>query len=148
MRTIYFANDHGGVRLKPALKKAVEEKWKIVDLGTDSAESTDYPDYAAKLANELKNNPDAFGVLICGSGIGISIAANRYSHIRCARVVSETDARLSRAHNDANVIAFGERVTGEVVAIEALKIFLDTAFEGGRHAKRLEKINCCVKVPL
>ena len=101
----------------------------------------DYPDYGAALAKAMKSVPDSKGVLVCGSGIGISIAANRFPWIRAALCHDETTAKLSRQHNDANVIAFGERLIGETTAIEALKAFLTTEFEGGRHAARVEKLN-------
>jgi ribose 5-phosphate isomerase B len=100
----------------------------------------DYPDYARQLADAMKPVDDALGVLVCGSGIGIAMMANRYSLIRAAVCHDVTGAQLARQHNDANVIAFGERLTGIAPAINALKAFIDTEFEGGRHAARVEKL--------
>ncbi len=139
---IAIACDHGGVALKNALKEAFPDvAW--LDLGTDGTESVDYPDYAAKLAAVIQDGRAGRGVLVCGSGIGISIAANRYPFIRCALVHDVTGARLSRMHNDANVIAFGGRTTGDETAKDCLAMFLSTAFEGGRHQKRVDKLCGC-----
>lgn len=141
-QTIAIACDHGGYTLKEALKKAFPAvNW--LDLGTNSAESVDYPDYAGKLAAAMKDGQAQRGVLICGSGIGISIAANRHAHIRCALVSETTSARLSRQHNDANVIALGARLIGEEMAKDCVEVFLSTAFEGGRHQKRVDKLASC-----
>jgi ribose 5-phosphate isomerase B len=138
-RLVAIACDHGGFALKEALKVALPEvKW--LDLGTDSAESVDYPDFANKLAGAIKGGKAARGILICGSGIGISIAANRHAHIRCALVHDVTGARLCRQHNDANVLALGGRMIGEAVAKECVEAFLSTAFDGGRHQKRIDKL--------
>ncbi|MDX2103020.1 MAG: ribose 5-phosphate isomerase B [Alphaproteobacteria bacterium] len=112
----------------------------VVDLGTDSPQSVDYPDYANILAKCLAAGEADLGVAICGTGIGISMAANRHPHIRCALIHDETGARLTRLHNDANVIAFGARVIGIEVARAALTTFVATPFEGGRHARRVEKL--------
>ena len=137
-----MASDHAGVQLRQSLAAVLTELGHIVhDLGPERDERVDYPDYGAALAKAMKSVPDAKGVLVCGSGIGISIAANRFPWIRAALCHDETTAKLSRQHNDANVIAFGERLIGETTAIEALKAFLTTEFEGGRHAARVEKLN-------
>jgi ribose 5-phosphate isomerase B len=137
--TIAIACDHGGFVLKEALKVALPDvKW--LDLGTDSAESVDYPDFANKLAGAVKSGKAARGILICGSGIGISIAANRHAHIRCALVHDVTGARLCRQHNDANVLALGGRMIGDAVAKQCVEAFLGTAFDGGRHQKRIDKL--------
>ena len=137
-----MASDHAGVQLRQSLAAVLTELGYIVhDLGPERDERVDYPDYGAALAKAMKSVPDAKGVLVCGSGIGISIAANRFPWIRAALCHDETTAKLSRQHNDANVIAFGERLIGETTAIEALKVFLTTEFEGGRHAARVEKLN-------
>ncbi|MBU6235061.1 MAG: ribose 5-phosphate isomerase B, partial [Alphaproteobacteria bacterium] len=114
-----------------------------LDLGTDTPDSVDYPDYAGKLAAALADGRADTGVLVCGSGIGISIAANRHAHVRCALVHDVTSARLCRLHNDANVIAFGGRLIGIEVAKEALQVFLSTTFEGGRHQRRVDKLGSC-----
>jgi ribose 5-phosphate isomerase B len=137
--TVAIACDHGGFALKEALKVALPDvNW--LDLGTDSAESVDYPDFANKLAGAIEDGKAARGILICGSGVGISIAANRHAHIRCALVHDVTGARLCRQHNDANVLALGGRMIGEAVAKECVEAFLGTAFDGGRHQKRIDKL--------
>jgi ribose 5-phosphate isomerase B len=140
---VAIACDHGGFALKQALKAALPDvNW--LELGTDSAASVDYPDFAGKLADAIKAGSAARGVLICGTGIGISIAANRHAHIRCALAHDVTGARLSRQHNDANVLAMGGRVIGEAVAKECVEAFLTTAFEGGgRHQRRIDKLGSC-----
>ncbi|MBR0720608.1 ribose 5-phosphate isomerase B [Bradyrhizobium manausense] len=138
-RLVAIACDHGGFALKEALKAALPDlAW--LDLGTDGAASVDYPDFADKLADAIKAGKAGRGILICGSGIGISIAANRHAHIRCALVHDVTGARLCRQHNDANVLALGGRMTGEAVAKDCVEAFLGTAFEGGRHQKRIDKL--------
>lgn len=138
---IYMASDHAGITLRRALGEMLNEQGHIVhDLGPDNAERVDYPDYGQKLAMAMKPFRDVRGILICGSGIGISIAANRFTWVRCALCHDVTTARLSRQHNDANVIAFGERLIGVTTAMEALDAFLNTEFEGGRHAGRVEKL--------
>ena len=137
--TVAIACDHGGFALKEALKVALPDlKW--LDLGTHSTESVDYPDFGNKLADAIRDGKAARGILICGSGVGISIAANRHAHIRCALVHDVTGARLCRQHNDANVLALGGRMIGEAVAKECVEAFLSTAFDGGRHQKRIDKL--------
>ena len=139
---VAIACDHGGFALKEALKSALSDvAW--LDFGTDSAASVDYPDFAHKLADVIKDGRAGRGVLVCGSGIGISIAANRHAHIRCALVHDVTGARLCRQHNDANVLALGGRMIGEAVAKDCVEAFLGTAFEGGRHQKRIDKLGSC-----
>jgi len=138
-RIVAIACDHGGFALKEALKIALPDvTW--LDLGTNSAESVDYPDFAGKLADAIKAGNAPRGILICGSGIGVSIAANRHAHIRCALAHDVTGARLCRQHNDANVLAMGGRMIGDVLAKECVEVFLSTAFEGGRHQKRVDKL--------
>lgn len=137
---IYIASDHAGFCLKETLKEFLNTLGhEVNDLGTNSKDSVDYPDYANALAKAL--NLGEFGVLVCGSGIGISIAANRHENVRCALIHDSLSARLARMHNDANVIAFGERLIGTDVAKDALLTFLKTEFEGGRHENRIKKIN-------
>jgi len=140
-----FASDHAGFDLKEGLKAwAVGQGHEVVDFGTDGAASVDYPDFAHRAAGG-KDQWERL-VLVCGSGIGISIAANRHAGIRCALVTSLEHAVLARQHNDANAIAFGQRLTDPLNAESYLKIFLDTPFEGGRHQGRVEKIElkgCC-----
>jgi ribose 5-phosphate isomerase B len=112
----------------------------VLDLGTESTASVDYPDYGYRMAAALADGKAARGVLVCGSGIGISMAANRYSWVRAALCHDVTSARLSREHNDANVIAFGERLIGIEVAKESLRMFLNTPFAGDRHVRRVTKL--------
>ena len=141
-RTVALACDHGGFALKEALKIALPDvKW--LDLGTNSADSVDYPDFAGKLADAIKAGRARRGILICGSGIGISIAANRHPHIRCALVHDVTGARLCRQHNDANVLAMGGWMIGEAVAKDCVEAFLGTTFDGGRHQARIAKLGSC-----
>lgn len=139
-RKIAIAADHGGYNHKDAIKQKFDSvEW--VDLGTDSAASVDYPDYAHKLADILKSGEADTGILICGTGIGISIAANRHQHIRAALCTNSTMARLTRQHNNANVLALGERIVGLELAYDIVEAFLNTEFEGGRHENRICKIN-------
>ena len=138
---IALAADHGGYELKALLVKDLAAAgMAVVDLGTNAADSVDYPDFADRLAAALKDGRATRGVLICGTGIGISIAANRHRHIRAALCHDETTARLSREHNDANVLALGARVIGPEVARACLNVFLSTKFAGGRHEKRVAKL--------
>ncbi len=139
---IAVASDHAGFDLKEILKRDLEDAGlEVLDLGTNSTRSVDYPDFGAAMANAVASGKARRGVLVCGTGIGISIAANRNPKVRAAVVHDVTSARLSRLHNDANVVAFGQRVIGTETAREALKVFLDTEFEGGRHAARVEKLS-------
>ncbi len=134
--------DHAGVGLKAALRAALEQDGHgTLDLGTDGAESVDYPDFADAVARAVLEGRARFGVLVCGTGIGISIAANRHPGIRCALVHDVTTARLCREHNDANVLALGARVTGPEVALDAVRAFLSTPFGGGRHERRVRKLS-------
>ncbi len=139
---IALASDHGGYDLKILLKSYLAELgFEPLDLGCDSSDSVDYPDFADVMADALKNGDAARGILVCGSGIGISIAANRYPHIRAALVHDRLTAELSRKHNDANVIVMGGRVIGPDVAKDCLRAFLNTEFEGGRHQRRIDKMS-------
>jgi ribose 5-phosphate isomerase B len=139
---IALGADHAGVELKALLRAALEaDGHATLDLGTDGPASVDYPDFAAAVCAAVAEGRARAGVLVCGTGIGISIAANRNPAIRCALVHDVTGARLTRTHNDANVIAFGARMTGAEVALDALRIFLATPFEGGRHARRVLKLS-------
>ena len=139
--TIYLASDHAGCELKAAVcAHLAVAGYQIVDLGPNQGESVDYPDYGVKLAMALKNDTAARGIAICGSGIGISIAVNRFSWVRAALVSTAEAASLSRQHNDANVLALGERLIDWPLALTCIEIFLDTAFEGGRHQRRVDKL--------
>jgi ribose 5-phosphate isomerase B len=138
---IAFGADHAGYALKARLAAAAAEAGHgVVDLGTNSGDSVDYPDYAHLVADAVTLGRARFGVLVCGTGIGMSIAANRHPEIRCALVHDVTGARLCRAHNDANVLALGARMVGEAVALDILQEFLATPYEGGRHDRRLAKL--------
>ena len=139
---IALAADHGGFELKNLLaEKLAEWGYEPLDLGTYSTDSVDYPDMAAKMADAIKAGKAERGVLVCGTGIGISIAANRFPFIRAALIHDAFGARLCREHNNANVIVFGGSTTGIEVAYDCLNIFLNTQFAGGRHARRVEKLS-------
>jgi ribose 5-phosphate isomerase B len=139
---IAVASDHAGFDLKEILKRDLQEAGlEVLDLGTNSAQSVDYPDFGIAMADAVASGKAERGVLVCGTGIGISMAANRNPKVRAALVHDVTSARLSRLHNDANVVAFGQRLIGTETAREALKVFLDTEFEGGRHANRVAKLS-------
>lgn len=138
---IAIASDHAGFELKALLKQELATLgFEPLDLGTDSGASVDYPDFADRLAGALKDGKAKRGVLICGTGIGISIAANRHRHVRAGVVHDVTSARLTRLHNNANVICLGARLTGTDVAKDCLRVFLTTDFEGGRHQNRVAKL--------
>jgi ribose 5-phosphate isomerase B len=140
-QTVVIAADHGGVTLKAVLKQELEAMGhEVIDLGTHGREPVDYPDYANAVAEAILGGRAERGVLVCGSGIGVSIGANRHRGIRAALVHDAVTARLARQHNDANVLVLGERVTGVEVAKDCLRIFMTTPFEGGRHARRVAKL--------
>jgi ribose 5-phosphate isomerase B len=140
--TVAIASDHAGVELKSLLKKDLSDGgFAVLDLGTEGPQSVDYPDFADKLAGAIREGKARRGVLVCGSGIGISIAANRHPEVRAALVHDALGARMSRQHNDANVICFGGRMIGPEVARDCLRVFLATEFEGGRHAGRVAKLS-------
>ena len=139
--TIAIASDHAGFELKGLLKDELSALgYEPLDLGTNSASSVDYPDFADRLALILKEGRAKRGVLVCGTGIGISMAANRHRHVRAAVVHDATSARLTRLHNNANVLCLGARLTGTDVAKDCLRVFLKTDFEGGRHENRVAKL--------
>jgi len=140
-RVVAIASDHAGYEMKTALKEEISSLgYGVLDLGTDSPDSVDYPDFAHALAEAVTQGKAGQGVLVCGSGIGVSITANRHPGIRAALCHNAETARLSRQHNDANVLAMGERIIGVDVARECLRAFLETEFEGGRHARRVAKM--------
>ena len=139
--TVAIASDHAGFDLKQVLKTQLQEMgYQVVDLGTDGRESVDYPDFGHALANEIEAGRVERGVLVCGTGIGMSMAANRHPRVRAAVCHDISSTRLTRLHNDANVLALGARLIGDEVAKDCLRVFLETPFEGGRHAARVEKI--------
>lgn len=138
---VYAGSDHGGLALKKLLISRLEELGhQVEDLGTLNEDSCDYPDFAHAVAHKVKQNLGSFGLLTCGSGIGISIAANRHPGIRAALCHNSLEAQLSRQHNDANILVMGGRLVGEALAIDILETFFCTDFEGGRHQRRIEKI--------
>ena len=139
---IAIGGDHAGLPLKQALQGALAAQGHgLLDFGTNETASVDYPDFAHQVCAAVQDGRARFGVLVCGSGIGMAIAANRHRGIRAAVLHDATEARLTRAHNDANVAAFGARLVGPEVALDALKAFLSTAYEGGRHDRRLAKLS-------
>lgn len=133
--------DHGGYRLKDTLVAWLRARGhEVLDLGTHSGESVDYPDYAHAVCAKVTSGAARFGVLVCGTGLGMSYAANRHPEIRCALVSETTSARLARQHNDANMLALGGRMIGDEMAIDILATFLATGYEGGRHDRRIAKL--------
>lgn len=142
MTTIAIASDHAGYEMKAQIASWLAGAgYEVLDLGCNGPESVDYPDFATALASAINGKRAARGVLICGSGIGISIAANRHPGIRAALVHDVTTARLARQHNDANVVALGARIIGAEIAKDCVDAFLATDFEGGeRHSRRIAKM--------
>ncbi len=140
MKKIYIASDHAGYRLKNSIIIGLSKKQKMIDLGPNSKDSVDYPDYAKKLSKKVASNSGSFGILVCGSGMGMAIAANKTRNIRAALCYSKKNTKLSRLHNNANIITLGERLINKNKAINLIKIFLGTKFEGGRHLRRVKKI--------
>jgi len=139
---IALASDHAGFRYKEQTKALLTElHLHFTDYGTGSAESVDYPDYAHAAAEAVSTGRADTGIIICGSGIGVSIVANKHKGVRAAACESVTAAEMSRRHNNANVLCFGERLVGWGVAEEMIRIFLSTNFEAGRHTRRVEKIH-------
>ena len=136
-KTVYIASDHAGFKLKSQLLKVFS---KMADLGTKSNESVDYPDFAHKLTKEVLKNKDNLGILICGTGVGMSIAANRKKGIRAGLVNNTKTARLIRKHNDANVLVLPGRFINTSEAKKSVQAFLSTKFESGRHKRRIKKL--------
>ena len=140
-KPIAIASDHAGFDLKQNLAQILSQMgYEVLDLGTDGPESVDYPDFGEALARAVQEGRAERGVLVCGTGIGISMAANRLAGVRAAACHDETSARLAREHNDANVLALGARLIGVEVAKDCLRTFLTTDFAGGRHARRVAKL--------
>lgn len=143
-KTIYIANDHAGVELKEAVVKHLESKnYTVVNLGTDTLDSVDYPDFAHPLAKAIEEGKAEFGILICGSANGVCITANKHQNIRAALCWKNEIASLARQHNDANVLGLPARFITIDEGIEMVDTFLNTEFEGGRHQGRVDKIACC-----
>jgi len=139
---IAIGADHAGFELKERIKRRLtREGYEVHDEGTDSAESVDYPDYARKVGEKIAQRRVDFGVLVCGSGIGMAIAANKVPGVRAANVSTEWEAQMSREHNDANVVAIGARILNEPAAQQIISRFLTTAFASGRHQRRVDKIS-------
>ena len=140
MKKIFIASDHAGYNLKRKILSKYSRSKKIIDLGPDTKNSVDYPDFAKKLSKKVASNKGSFGILICGSGMGMSIAANKNKKIRAALCYSKKNTKLSRLHNNANIITLGERLISKSKAINLINVFLTTKFEGGRHLRRVKKI--------
>jgi ribose 5-phosphate isomerase B len=140
-KRVVLASDHAGFNLKEEIKKFLIKKRKeVLDLGTKNAKSVDYPDYAHLLSRKMKNNKNQLGILICGSGTGMSMAANKHKNIRAALCYDTKSAKLSRLHNNANVMTIGSRLIKKKVALKCVSTFLKTDFDGGRHIRRVKKI--------
>ena len=141
MKKIYISSDHAGFKLKEAIKDYLSKKnIKFQDLGPNNNDRVDYPDFAHKVARKVKTNKKNVGILVCGSGMGMSIAANRHKNIRAAQCFNLKSTKLSRLHNDANIITLGSRLLTKKNALNFVGVFLNTKFEGGRHSKRVKKI--------
>ena len=141
MKKLFISSDHAGYNLKEQIKKKFNKKFSFIDLGThNSKTSVNYPDYAHKLCKKVANNSKNIGILVCGSGMGMSMAANRHKKIRAAVCYSPKNTKLSRLHNNANIITLGSRLTKKNTAFKCIEVFINTKFEGGRHKKRVKKI--------
>ena len=141
MKSIFISSDHAGYNLKEQIKKKFGKKFLFRDLGTESSKvSVNYPDYAHKLCKKVSNNSKNIGILICGSGMGMAMAANKHKKIRAAVCYSVKNTKLSRLHNNANVITLGSRLTKKNTIFKCIEVFINTKFEGGRHIKRVKKI--------
>ena len=140
MKKFFIASDHAGYNLKKDIIKKFSQKISLQDLGTYKNKSVNYTDYAHKLCKKVKQNKSNVGILVCGSGMGMAMAANKHKNIRAALSYSVKNTKLSRLHNDANVITLGGRLTSKKLAFKCINSFLKTSFEGGRHIKRVKKI--------
>ena len=141
IKRVILASDHAGFKFKEDIKKFLLKKRKrVLDLGTKNSKSVDYPDYAHLLSKKIKNKKNEFGILVCGSGIGMDMTANKHKNIRAALCYSIKSTKLSRQHNNANVIAIGARLTKKNVALKCVDAFINTTFLGGRHLRRIKKI--------
>ena len=141
MNEILIASDHAGYKLKKIIIQELQGEIKFDDLGPFSEDSVDYPDYARKLSKKIDLKKDLLGVLICGSGIGMSMVANRFKNVRAALCMNNKMSMLARQHNNANILVLGSRLISEQEAIKCLLVFLKTNYEGGRHQARLDKFN-------
>ena len=141
LKNIYISSDHAGFKLKEIIKKyLLKKKMKHFDLGPSSDSRVDYPDYAHKVARKVKISKNNIGILVCGSGTGMNIVANKHKNIRAAQCFNLKSTKLSRLHNDANIITLGSRLLTKKNAVNCVGVFLNTKFEGGRHTKRIKKI--------
>ena len=141
MRKIFISSDHAGFKLKEAIKVYLsKKKLTFQDLGPHNNDRVDYPDYAHKVAKRVKISKNNIGILVCGSGMGMNIAANRHKNIRAAQCFNLKSTKLSRLHNDANIITLGSRLLTKKNALSCIGVFLNTKFEGGRHSSRIRKI--------
>jgi ribose 5-phosphate isomerase B len=141
LRKIFISSDHAGYKLKEFIKIYLsKKKLSFQDMGPYNADGVDYPDYAHKVAKRVKTNKDNIGILVCGSGMGMNIAANRHKNIRAAQCFNLKSTKLSRLHNNANIITLGSRLLTKKNALSCVGVFLNTKFEGGRHSKRIKKI--------
>ena len=141
MKTIFISSDHAGFKLKEIIKDyLINKKIKFQDLGQNDNSRVDYPDYAHKVARKVKLNKSNVGILVCGSGTGMNIAANKHKNIRAAQCFNLKSTKLSRLHNDANIITLGARLLKKKNVMNWINVFLNTKFDGGRHAKRIKKI--------
>ena len=141
MKKIYISSDHAGYNLKENIKRKFKKKYIFLDLGTNNSKiSVNYPDFAHRLCKKVSNDAKNIGILVCGSGMGMSMAANKHKKIRAAVCYSVKNTKLSRLHNNANIITLGSRLTKKDTAFKCIEAFINTKFEGGRHKKRVEKI--------
>ena len=141
MKKIFISSDHAGYKLKEQIKNKFSKKYIFKDMGTNSSKvSVNYPEFAHKLCKKVSNNTQNIGILVCGSGMGMSMAANKHKKIRAAVCYSVKNTKLSRLHNNANIITLGSRLTKKDTAFKCIDVFMNTKFEGGRHKKRVKKI--------
>ena len=141
MKKIFISSDHAGYKLKEQIKNRFSKKYIFKDMGTNSSKvSVNYPEFAHKLCKKVSDNTQNIGILVCGSGMGMSMAANKHKKIRAAVCYSVKNTKLSRLHNNANIITLGSRLTKKDTAFKCIDVFLNTKFEGGRHVKRVKKI--------
>ena len=141
IKRVILASDHAGFKLKECIKEfLLKKRKKVLDLGAKNSKSVDYPDFAHLLSKKIKNNNNEFGILVCGSGIGMDMAANKHKNVRAALCYDVKSTKLSRLHNNANVMAIGARLTKKNVALKCVSTFINTNFERGRHQRRVNKI--------
>jgi len=141
LERVILASDHAGFKLKKIIKKfLIKKRKKVLDLGTKNSSSVDYPDYAHLLSKKMRRTQNKFGILVCGSGIGMSMAANKHKNIRAALCYDIKSTKLSRKHNNANVMTIGARLIKKNIALKCVNAFLKTDFDGGRHLRRIRKI--------